>query len=68
MLLTAGTGWLEGVSYDQHGNLLSLKQRNEAGNLADNFTYAYQMGTNRLLSMSDYKQYRTQKQILEFSR
>lgn len=37
-----------GLSYDAHGNILSLKRTNSAGALTDNFTYQYPAGSNQL--------------------
>ncbi|WP_113614328.1 RHS repeat domain-containing protein [Chitinophaga flava] len=37
-----------GLSYDAHGNILSLKRTDNAGALTDNFTYQYPAGSNQL--------------------
>jgi len=37
-----------GMSYDQNGNLLSLRRTNRAGATTDNFSYTYKANTNQL--------------------
>lgn len=47
----------KGISYDNHGNLLKLQRTNSAGAQVNNFTYNYQIGTNKLSSVTGYATY-----------
>ena len=42
----------ENYTYDANGNILTLQRNNELGAVADNFTYQYYAGTNRLRGVS----------------
>ncbi|KKO90752.1 hypothetical protein AAW12_14500 [Sphingobacterium sp. Ag1] len=47
----------KGLTYDNNGNLLSLQRTNNAGVTTASLTYNYQVGTNKLSSVSGYATY-----------
>ena len=44
---------VDNLSYDAAGNILSLRRRNQNGNIVDNLSYSYQGSTNRLQLVMD---------------
>lgn len=46
-----------GLSYDRHGNLLSLRRTNASGGNIGNYNYAYAANSNRLISVPGYADY-----------
>ena len=44
---------MDNLSYDAAGNILSLRRRNQNGNIVDNLSYSYQGSTNRLQLVMD---------------
>ncbi len=47
----------KGLSYDNNGNILTLQRTNGTGTTINNFTYSYQTGTNKLISIPSYATY-----------
>ncbi|MCT4644997.1 MAG: RHS repeat-associated core domain-containing protein [Carboxylicivirga sp.] len=44
---------VEGITYDENGNILTLKRNNESGASMDNLTYQYSSNTNQLQLVQD---------------
>lgn len=45
------------MNYDRNGNILALKRYDQAGSVANNFTYTYPANQNKLTSVSGYADY-----------
>ncbi len=44
---------VKGITYDKHGNILTLDRYKGSASLVDDLTYSYSEGTNQLSSLSD---------------